>query len=33
MCGLKPEDLGLRKSTGTPFPSEEELDEIMEGNE
>ena len=33
MCGLKPEDLGIRKSIGTPFPSEEELDEIMEGDE
>ena len=33
MCGLRPEDLGIRKCVGTPFPSEEELDEIMEGNE
>lgn len=31
LCGLKPDDLGIRKEYGTAFPSDEELDSIMEG--
>ena len=33
MCGLKPEDIGIQKTSGAAFPSDEELDEIMEGDE
>ncbi len=30
LCGLKPDDLGIKKEYGTAFPSDEELDSIME---
>lgn len=30
LCGLKPEDLGIMKKSGNIFPSDEELDSIME---
>ena len=30
LCGLKPDDLGIRKESGNTFPSDEELDSIME---
>lgn len=30
LCGLKPDDLGIWKETGNAFPSDEELDSIME---
>ncbi|MBT9777053.1 hypothetical protein GPL15_11125 [Clostridium sp. MCC353] len=30
MCGLKPDDLGVWKVSGNAFPSDEELDSIME---
>lgn len=30
LCGLKPQELGLRKESGNIFPSDEELDIIME---
>ena len=33
MCGLKSEDIGIQKTSGAAFPSDEELDEIMEGDE
>lgn len=33
MCGLKPQDLGISKAFGNEFPSDEELDSIMEENE
>lgn len=31
LCGLKPDDLGIKKESGAAFPSDEELDSIMEG--
>lgn len=31
LCGLKPDDLGIKKEYRTAFPSDEELDSIMEG--
>lgn len=30
LCGLKPEDLGIKKTFESAFPSDEELDSIME---
>ncbi len=30
MCGLRPEDVGINKVSGSVFPSDEELDGIME---
>lgn len=30
LCGLKPEELGIKKVSGSAFPSDEELDSIME---
>lgn len=30
LCGLKPSDLGIKKEAGGAFPSDEELDSIME---
>lgn len=30
LCGLKPDDLGIKKEFGNAFPSDEELDSIME---
>lgn len=30
LCGLKPDDLGITKASGNAFPSDEELDSIME---
>ena len=30
LCGLRPEELGIRKVSGSKFPSDEELDSIME---
>ena len=30
LCGLNPEDLGIEKASGNAFPSDEELDSIME---
>ena len=33
LCGLKPEDLGIIKHSGSTFPSDDELDAIMEGEE
>lgn len=30
LCGLKPEDVGMTKASGNAFPSDEELDSIME---
>lgn len=30
MCGLNPDDLGIRKESGNAIPSDEELDSIME---
>lgn len=33
LCGLKPQDLGIVKAAGKVFPSDEELDSIMEENE
>lgn len=30
LCGLKPGDLGIKKISGSVFPSDEELDSIME---
>lgn len=30
LCGLKADDLGIRKESGNAFPSDEELDSIME---
>ena len=33
ICGLKPEDVGIKKNYGTQFPSDEELDRIMEEDE
>lgn len=33
ICGLKPEDVGINKNCETEFPSDEELDAIMEGDE
>ncbi len=33
MCGLKSEDIGIQKTSGAAFPSDEELDEIMGGDE
>lgn len=30
LCGLTPEDIGIKKPSKTVFPSDEELDEIME---
>ena len=33
LCGLKPEDLGIIKHVGGTFPSDDELDAIMEGDE
>jgi len=33
ICGLKPEDLGINQATENSFPSDEELAEIMEGDE
>lgn len=30
LCELKPDDLGIKKEYGTVFPSDEELDSIME---
>ena len=32
VCGLKPDDLGIYKDSGSSFPSDDELDEIMEGD-
>lgn len=31
LCGLKPEDFDIMKVSGNTFPSDEELDSIMEG--
>lgn len=31
LCNLKSEDLGIKKESGSGFPSDEELDSIMEG--
>lgn len=33
ICGLKPEEIGIKKPVGVPFPSDEELDSIMEEDE
>lgn len=33
MCGLKPEELGINRKYATSFPSDEELDSIMEEDE
>lgn len=33
LCGLKPGDLGIYKTGGNAFPSDEELDSIMEEDE
>ena len=33
LCGLKPQDLGIIKPSGNAFPSDEELDSIMEESE
>ena len=33
MCGLTPSDLGIEKAGSSEFPSDDELDDIMEGEE